>query len=85
MLRNGSVAAVCRYCGAARDPRGIHDRSCTFGGDVVLRHNLVRDLIFEFARRALLNPILERVGLLAEPGVLLDLRRPADVLIEGAA
>lgn len=35
-------------------------------------------------RRARLEPILERVGLLAEPGMLLDLRRPADVLIERA-
>ena len=49
-----------------------------------MRHNAVRDLIFAFASRGRLGPILERAGLLSEPGVLLDLRRPADVLIERA-
>ena len=58
--------------------------SCTAGGDITLRHNTIRDIIFAFAARGCLRPVLERAGLLAEPGVLLDLRRPADVLIEGA-
>jgi hypothetical protein len=75
---------LCKFCGAVRDDRGIHDRSCTSGGDIVIRHNAVRDLLFSFAQRGQLHPVLERVGLLAEPGILLDMRRPADVLIEGA-
>ena len=74
---------ICKFCGAARDVRGIHDLSCTAGGDIVLRHNAIRDAVYRFAQRAKTNPELEKAGLLAEPGVLLELRRPADVLIEG--
>ena len=48
-----------------------------------MRHNAIRDAIYRFALRAKTNPELEKAGLLAEPGMLLDLRRPADVLIEG--
>jgi hypothetical protein len=83
-LAGSASSAICRYCGSIRDARGIHDRSCSAGGDNVLRHNSVRDCIFRFAERARLNPTLERTGLLAEPGVLLDWRRPADVLIESS-
>ena len=83
-LSGSASSTVCRYCGAIRDARGIHDRSCVAGGDTVLRHNAVRDCILRFAARARLNPKLERIGLLAEPGVLLDWRRPADVLIESS-
>ena len=75
---------LCRFCGALRGTRGIHDLSCMAGGDVVRRHNGIRDIIFGFASRGCLNPELERTGLLAEQGVLLDLRRPADVLINAA-
>ena len=35
-----------------------------------------------FGRRARVNPLLERAGLLADPGVFLELRRPADVRIK---
>jgi hypothetical protein len=80
----GAAGNLCKFCGSVRDDRGIHDRSCTSGGDITIRHNAVRDVIFRFACRGRLDPVLERVGLLAEPGMLLDLRRPADVLIEGA-
>jgi hypothetical protein len=80
----GIAGDLCKFCGCIRDGRGIHDRSCTAGGDITVRHNAVRDAIFRFACRGRLQPILERIGLLAEPGMLLDLRRPADVLIEGA-
>jgi hypothetical protein len=76
--------ASCRMCGSCRDVRGIHDLSCTVGGDILTRHNSVRDDIYGFARRARVNPKLEKAGLLSEPGVFLELRRPADVLIEGA-
>ena len=83
-LSGSASSAICRYCGSIRDARGIHDRSCSAGGDNVLHHNSVRDCIHRFAARARLNPTLERTGLLAEPGVLLDWRRPADVLIESS-
>ena len=56
--------------------------SCTCGGDNVTRHNKVRDKIFGYSARAMLHPELERAGLLAEPGVMINMRRPADVLIQ---
>jgi hypothetical protein len=49
---------------------------------MISRHNMIRDIIFKHASRAHLNPELERTGLLADPHVLIDLRRPADVMIE---
>ncbi len=49
---------------------------------MITRHKTVRDIIFKFASKAHLNPELERTGLLADPHVLIDLRRPADVMIE---
>ena len=76
--------SVCRLCGSCRDTREIHDLSRTVGGDVVVRHNAVRDDIYAFAQRARVNPRLEKAGLLSEPGVFLELRRPADVLIDEA-
>ena len=78
----GRFEPSCRFCGAVRDCYGIHDRSCTAGGDMISRHNMIRDIIFKYASKAHLNPELERTGVLADPHVLIDLRRPADVMIE---
>ncbi len=50
-LENGTPQA-CNYCGAARDARGWHDQSCMSGGDVVRRHNAIREAIFDLAKRA---------------------------------
>ena len=49
---------------------------------MITRHSMIRDIIFKYASKAHLNPELERTGLLADPHVLIDLRRPADVMIE---
>ena len=76
---------LCNLCGMCVDTKGLHCMSCTGGGDLVNRHNDVRDIIFSFAARARLQPQLERAGLLHEPGIFLELRRPADVLVEGLA
>ena len=72
----------CRFCGAVLDSKGIHASSCMAGGDAVLRHNSVRNTIFNFCRRANLRPELEKAGVLDEPGVLVDMRRPADIMVE---
>ena len=74
---------TCRFCGAAMDTKGVHPCSCMSGGDVTTRHNAVRNTIFRYSGRGLLHPELEKMGILDEPGVLVDLRRPADVLIDG--
>ena len=65
------------------DTKGVHCLSCMGGGDAGLRHNEVRDILYIFAERGRLRPALEKVGLLDEPGVYVDLRRPADVLVNG--
>ena len=49
---------------------------------MLLRHDDVRDILHSFAQRGLLQPSLEKAGLLSEPGVFVNLRRPADVLVE---
>ena len=48
---------------------------------MLLRHNLIRDIIFDFCAPARLRPELEKVGLLEDDCVLVSLRRPADVLV----
>ena len=75
--------ASCRFCNAVLDTKGIHAASCMAGGDVNLRHNSVRDIIYRFCCRAVLHAEVEKGGLLDEPGIFLDLARPADVLIDG--
>ena len=74
-------AGACRFCAGPRDVWGVHDRSCVSGGDNVCRHNAVRGLVYEFARRANVDPHLERSGIFAGPGLRVELRRPADVLV----
>ena len=68
---------VCAHCpDKALDVH--HAVTCKFGGDVVARHNTLRNVIFEFCKRALLNPKLEAgAGL----GHERRLTRPADILI----
>ena len=50
----------------------------------MVRHNTIRDLLFFFCQRARLRPELEKVGLLEDDVVMVNLRRPADVLVGGA-
>ena len=67
----------CRFCSAARDVRGLRDLSCTAGGDVAQRHNQVRDLVYDLARRARTNPRMEQQGLLTEPGFFSGFASPS--------
>ena len=73
---------LCKFCGSISDRAGIHALSCTAGGDILHRHNEIRDLIHSFCIRARLNPELEKAGLLEDENVMVDLRRPADVLVD---
>ena len=73
--------AICTFCGMVLDKMGIHASSCIARGDMVLRHNAIRDIIFHFCLRARLRPELEKVGLLEDDCVMVSLRRPADVLV----
>ena len=64
------------------DTKGIHCMSCTVGRDVIARPDDVRDVLFSFANRGQFSPVFEKAGLLQEPGVFLQMRRPADVLLD---
>ncbi|CAK9014612.1 132 kDa protein [Durusdinium trenchii] len=61
------------------DCKGRHALSCMSGGDSVVVHNAVRDLLHDYCQRAQVRPQLEA------PGILPGRRRPADILVRGAA
>eukprot|EP00731_Ephydatia_muelleri_P025228 Em0017g311a len=74
-----SFGSYCPYCPNHRlDPLGHHALMCKHGGDVVLRHNSLRDVFVESCHRACLGGQVE-VG----SGLGLDRlhSRPADVLV----
>ena len=74
-----SFDSCCPYCPNHRlDLLGHHALTCKHGGDVVLRHNSLRDVFEEFCHRACLGGQVE-VG----SGLGLDRlhSRPADVLV----
>ena len=75
-----SLGSCCPHCPDHQlDPLGHHAVTCKGGGDVVLRHNSLRDVFSLFCRRARLGGQLE-VGC----GLGVDKRhsRPADILVQ---
>ena len=66
----------CPNCGKESDVLGDHSLVCGTGGERIVRHNAVRDAIFETAAAAGLAPLKEGRALL--PG---NNRRPADVFL----
>jgi hypothetical protein len=59
-----SVSAPCPFCKQTMDVYGDHAVCCKKSGDLITRHNRVRDLIAQFAKVGLLSPDLEKLGLL---------------------
>ena len=49
----------CSQCNAALDAYGHHALCCKLGGDVVSRHNTLRDIFNDFCHFACLAPQLE--------------------------
>ena len=74
-----SGGSSCPFCpGIALDPLGHHAASCRHGGDVVSRHNNLRDIFADICRRAHLSVKVEvGYGLSREHFN----SRPADVLV----
>ncbi|KAL5491653.1 hypothetical protein EMCRGX_G016985 [Ephydatia muelleri] len=72
----GSLCPVCSQ--KALDPLGHHATTCTHGGDVVTRHNLLWDVVANLFRQAHMGVTLE-----AGYGLTHDnsRSRPADVLV----
>ena len=55
-----SSGAMCALCsGSVLDPLGHHALPCKQGGDVVSRHNKLRDTLAEACRRAHLSVTVE--------------------------
>ena len=76
-----SGRSMCPFCpDTALDPLGHHAVTCRHGGDVVIRHNRLRDEIFDLCRHAHLSVRLEKGNGLTRD---LDHTRPADILIAG--
>ncbi|KAL5477538.1 hypothetical protein EMCRGX_G024349 [Ephydatia muelleri] len=79
---NTSTASSCPFCpGAVLDPLGHHATSCWHGGDVVTRHNHLRDTFAEFCHRAHLSVRVSEVGY-GLSGDHIN-TRPANVLVQG--
>eukprot|EP00731_Ephydatia_muelleri_P007357 Em0003g1605a len=74
-----SRGSSCGLCpDVALDPLGHHAATCRHGGDVVIRHNRLRDVVLSFCHQAHIAARLE-AGSGLTPG--LDRARPADVLV----
>ena len=76
-----SGRSMCPFCPTtALDPLGHYAVTCRHGGDVVIRHNRLRDEVFDLCRRAHLSVSVERGHSLTRD---LAHTRPADILIAG--
>ena len=76
-----STSTVCPFHPTTPlDPLGHHALTCRKNGDVVIRHNRLRDVLYESCSRALLRPQLERGAGLSERN---QQSRPADICIPG--
>ena len=76
-----SFASVCPFCpGVALDSLSHQAVSCRHGGDTVIRHNKLHDIIADLCHKAHLSVRVE-----AGHGMCCDNNhsRPADVLVEG--
>ena len=57
----GVGRTVCPFCqDVALDPLGHHAVTCRHGGDVVIRHNHLRDVFVDFCQRAHLSVSVEK-------------------------
>lgn len=74
-----SGIAPCPLCKQPMDCLGDHPLCCKMSRDVITRHNRVRNLLFRFASAGLLNPEMEKLGILGPTDP--SLRRPGDVTI----
>ena len=74
-----SCGSICPLCpGKVLDPLGHHALTCKRGGDVVTRHNKLRDTLAETCRRAQLSVKVEAGSNLSKDH---SHTRPADILV----
>eukprot|EP00759_Apiculatamorpha_spiralis_P000403 PhF_6_TR10080/c0_g5_i1/m.15670 len=67
----------CPKCHADMDTLGYHALTCQSGGDITLRHNALRNVVFEAACQGAMSP---KVEISVIPG---SSRRQADLLLPG--
>ena len=73
-----NLEETCPYGPSQLDPLGHHALTCCYAGDVVTRHNCIRDCIADFCCYAHFSPLLEQgCGI----GPAKDRSCPADILI----
>jgi hypothetical protein len=54
----------CPLCMQTMDIHGDHAVCCSGAGDLIVRHNRIRNIIFKFAEFGLMAPEMEKVGIL---------------------
>jgi hypothetical protein len=77
-LKVAHPGVVCSFCTQSFDERGDHAACCKMNGDIVVRHNRLRNLVFRVAQEGLLSPVLEKTGILRGESAG---RRPGDVTL----
>ena len=68
----------CPFCKQTIDKYGDHATCCKKQGDLIIRHNGLRDFVEEIANDGMLSPVLEKEGILGNTTG----RRPGDVTIQ---
>ena len=68
----------CPLCTQIINKFGDHATCCTSNGDIIIRHNAIRNLLDSIGSDGMLSPIMEKKGILG-PTVG---RRPGDVTLE---
>jgi hypothetical protein len=69
---------VCSFCMQSFDEYGDHAACCRMNGDLIVRHNRLRNLLCRIAEEGLLSPVLEKKGILRGES---SGRRPGDVTV----
>ena len=68
----------CPLCKQLINKYGDHATCCTKSGDLIIRHNSMRNLIEDIASDGMLSPVLEKEGILGNTTG----RHPGDVTIQ---
>ena len=70
------VSFPCPICGDLSDVYGDHALVCSSHGERIMRHDLLRNLLFKTAQSAGLSPVLEQRNLIEDSNT-----RPGDVFL----
>src|SRR3984957_19837679 len=79
-LNQPLAAEKCSLCYVNTTPKATHNLACKNGGDLIKRHNKLRNFIFHIDQQCGSNPVLEKKNILGDCD---SGKRPADVLLPG--